>query len=153
MKQTKPSSPANAAPRRAAATAEARAASAGAVSWRCSCGNWAIFSIAGFLFVQCITGECRAGGLLPRKTFLGRGDLRGQIVPRLLRIKLLHGGGKRLGRWVAEGRADLEFVEQVAQSAGFAGHDWQFVRQRHERHAALGDKLARVRKDDGAMAG
>ena len=108
MKQTKPRSPAKAAPRRSG-----HVGGAGGVwrrSWRCSCGNWAIFSIAGFL-IQCIPGERGAGGLLPRISFLGRGDLRGQIVPGILRIKLFHGGGERLGRWVAERRADLEFVK------------------------------------------
>src|SRR5947207_13690455 len=84
----------------------------------------------------------------PGETLFRGADLAGDIIGRAALADGPYRARESLRRGVAEGRADPELVQQLAQAAGLARDDRRIVGQGQEDDAALGDEPGRIGQDD-----
>src|SRR5215212_438481 len=77
------------------------------------CFNGAIMNFSFVLVCDFVTVDHGAGGRVPGIALLGEADLFGEVVAEVTFVQGSDGLGEGLGRRVAEGLADLKFVEQV----------------------------------------
>src|SRR3954471_24992168 len=78
------------------------------------CFNGAIMHFSFSLVCGFVAVDHGAGGRLPGVALLGEADLFGEVIAEIAFVQVSDGLCQGFGRRVAEGLADLEFIEQVS---------------------------------------